>query len=80
MHKKFPDSLGVFKYYLERHIEVDGDHHSNLALTMTSNLCGTNEIYWQEAEQATVESLKQRIALWDGVYDEIILKKKKLQN
>jgi hypothetical protein len=75
MHEKFPDSLAIFKYYLERHIEVDGDHHSNLALEMTSNLCGTNEVFWQEAEQASILSLKQRIALWDGIYEAILLRK-----
>lgn len=75
MHQKFPDSLGVFKYYLERHIEVDGDHHSNLALAMTSSLCGSNEEFWFEAEEASIKSLQQRIALWDGIYDAIILKK-----
>lgn len=76
MHEKFPNSLTIFKYYLERHIEIDGDHHSNLALTMTSNLCGENEEFWKEAEQASVQSLKQRIALWDGIYDQIIAQKK----
>ena len=69
--KNFPESISIFKYYLERHIEVDGDHHSHLALQMTSNLCGTNEQFWKEAEQATIESLQKRIDLWDGVYKEI---------
>ena len=80
MHQKFPESLTVFKYYLERHIEVDGDHHSNLALAMTSNLCEKNDLFWEEAQQATIESLKQRIALWNGVYDEILAKKQTLSN
>lgn len=72
MHANFIDNnLSVFKYYLERHIEVDGDHHSHLALQMTSNLCGTNEQLWKEAEQATVESLQKRIELWDGAYRQI---------
>jgi hypothetical protein len=72
IHKNFPDSISIFKYYLERHIEVDGDHHSHLALQMTSNLCGTNDQFWKEAEQATIESLQKRIDLWDGAYQQII--------
>jgi hypothetical protein len=70
-HTNFPDSLSIFKYYLERHIEVDGDHHSHLALQMTSNLCGTNEQFWLEAQQTTIQSLQKRISLWDGVYQEL---------
>ncbi len=75
MHKKFPDSIGIFKYYLERHIEVDGGHHSHLALQMTENLCSGNDIFWKEAEDATIQSLQKRIALWDGVYAAIQARK-----
>jgi hypothetical protein len=67
-----PDSISIFKYYLERHIEVDGDHHSHLALAMTANLCCTDELYWKEATDATIASLKSRIALWNGAYHEIL--------
>ena len=76
LHAHFPESVSIFKYYLERHIEVDGDHHSHLALQMTSNLCGTNQEYWQEASLAVAASLQKRIALWDGVYDAIIAHKR----
>jgi hypothetical protein len=75
IHKNFPNSISIFKYYLERHIEIDGDHHSHLALQMTSGLCGTNEQFWEEALQATIESLKKRIALWDGAYRQILNRK-----
>ena len=69
LHKNIPDSISGFKYYLERHIEIDGDHHSHLALKMTESLCGNNENLWKEAEQFTIESLQKRINLWNGVYD-----------
>ena len=76
LHSLAPDKIAVFKYYLERHIEIDGEHHSHLALQMTSNLCGINEDYWQEAESAALESLRKRIELWDGVYEQIVSRRK----
>jgi hypothetical protein len=69
--KNFPESISIFKYYLERHIKIDGDHHSHLALQMTANLCGSNEDFWKEAEQETIISLQKRIDLWDGAYKQI---------
>jgi hypothetical protein len=71
MHKTFPDDISIFKYYIERHIEVDGDHHSHLAIQMTVNLCKDNEQYWKEAEEAIINSLKRRIELWNGVYRQL---------
>jgi len=75
IYQNFPESISIFKYYLERHIEVDGDKHGHLALQMTSNLCGTDEKFWQEAEVAIVDTLQKRIDLWDGVYRVIQSKK-----
>jgi hypothetical protein len=72
IHKKFPTSISNFKYYLERHIEIDGDHHSHLALNMTANLCSENQQFWEEAQAATIKSLQKRIALWDGAYNQIL--------
>lgn len=70
--KDFPEKVSIFKYYLERHIEVDGDHHSQLALDMTANLCGDSEELWEEAELSAIEALKMRVLLWDGIYEEIM--------
>jgi hypothetical protein len=63
---KFPKQLATFKYYLERHIEVDGEHHSILAYQMTDSLCCTEQ-HWQEATEAVKEALKVRIKLWDAI-------------
>ncbi|RAR47258.1 DUF3050 domain-containing protein [Flavobacterium lacus] len=75
IYKNFPNNISIFKYYLERHIEVDGGHHSHLALQMTENLCGASEQFWHESQKATIESLQKRINLWDGAYKEIIKRK-----
>ena len=66
-----PEHLSTFKYYLERHIEVDGGHHSHLALQMTASLCGDDNQKWEEATQAIRTSLERRKMLWDGVLEEI---------
>jgi hypothetical protein len=75
IHKNFPNEISIFKYYIERHIEVDGDHHSHLALQMTNNLCDENEQFWKEAEVAVIQSLERRIGLWDGVYTQLLKRK-----
>lgn len=71
LDKKAPGNISIFKYYLERHIEIDGEHHSHLAMQMTSSLCGENPAYWTEAENTIVEALEKRKALWDGVLRKI---------
>lgn len=75
LDSRFPDNISVFNYYLERHIEVDGDHHSHLALQMTASLCGDDEAAWKAAEAAVITSLQKRLRLWDGVYSAIISRK-----
>jgi hypothetical protein len=62
-----PDKIKTLTYYLERHIEVDGDHHSHLAISMVSQLCQDNPKAWERATQAAIRSLEARIKLWDGI-------------
>jgi hypothetical protein len=67
LHSEYPEKVSTFKYYLERHIEVDGGHHKHLALQMVEELCGDNETYWKEAAHYAAESIKVRSNLWDAV-------------
>lgn len=61
-----------FKYYLLRHIQIDGGEHSHLALDCLATLCGTDRIKWEEARRAGINSLKLRLALWDEVERSLI--------
>lgn len=60
--------LQGFKYYLERHIELDADEHGPMAARLLSSLCGSDDSKWQQAEEAAVDSLTARRELWDGIY------------
>src|SRR5208282_4558022 len=57
--------LEDFKYYLERHIGLDGEEHGPMANRLLLSLCGTDESRWQIAEQAAVDCLDARQRLWD---------------
>jgi hypothetical protein len=59
--------LGAFRYYLDRHIELDGGEHGSLAGQLVEELCGHDQARWQAAEDAAVRSLEARIKLWDGI-------------
>lgn len=66
---RMENKVSTLKYYLDRHIEVDGDHHSRLAYRMTKDLCGEDEAKWQDATVAVKRALKDRIQLWNSIMD-----------
>lgn len=61
-------SLADFQFYLQRHIELDGDEHGPLAAELMTNLCGENPAYWHAATSAAVAALTERLHLWNGIH------------
>lgn len=57
-------------YYLERHIEVDGDAHGPMALKCLNELL-TSEVASSEAVSVAKKSLDIRLRLWDFIQKEI---------
>ncbi len=60
--------LDDFKYYLERHIALDGGEHGPMAARLVSGLCGSDPARWQAAEQAAAGCLAARGELWNAIH------------
>jgi hypothetical protein len=67
LNRQLDGRFGKFLWYLERHIEMDGEDHGPLALRMVADLCGDDEGLWEEAACAAEAALLARLALWDGI-------------
>jgi hypothetical protein len=64
-------SYSKFIWYLERHIEIDGDDHGPISLKMIEELCGDDNQKWEEVTEIAILSMQKRIGLWDGIAEKI---------
>ncbi|MDA7768158.1 DUF3050 domain-containing protein [bacterium] len=71
LDKNFPGKLDALRYYLDRHIQLDEEVHTPLAMQMIEELCGEDATKWQEAKEVAKICLVARIKLWDGIEQSI---------
>ena len=64
-------SLDKINYYLQRHIDLDGDEHGPLAHEMIIGLCQEDSLKWQEVTNVSIKALEERIRLWDYINESI---------
>ena len=65
--EKFHFGYAILNYYLNRHIELDGDKHGPMAIAMLDKACGECKIKKEEALQTARNSLQVRLDLWDAI-------------
>jgi hypothetical protein len=61
------DKAPTFRYYLERHIEVDSEDHGPAAEDLLFRLVDGNERHEREVYVAAIAAVQSRIALWDAL-------------
>jgi hypothetical protein len=71
LNRENSGELSKFVWYLERHIEVDGEDHGPLSLKMVSDLCGDDAGLWEEAAVAAEMAIEARLVLWDGILEQM---------
>ena len=59
--------MPMLRDYLIRHVEIDEEVHTPLALRMVGTLCGDNPARWAIARRAVLDALAARTRMWDGI-------------
>jgi len=57
----------VFHFYLNRHIELDGDFHAPMSLQLLNACCAGDAARVAEAVAAAEAAVQARLDFWDGV-------------
>jgi Protein of unknown function (DUF3050) len=65
-------ALSLFVDYLKRHIQVDSEEHTPMAMQMLIDLCGEDDAKWAECEQAINRAFAARLKLWDSILEKIL--------
>ncbi|MDO9188644.1 MAG: DUF3050 domain-containing protein [Sulfurimicrobium sp.] len=61
----------MFVYYLNRHIELDGDSHGPAAWKIINELAGDDPLAIEQLKSAAEEAIHARHDLWDGLAEQL---------
>jgi hypothetical protein len=65
------DRLRHFIYYIDRHIELDGDSHGPMGRELLEDLVAKSPHRHSLALRAACSSIKARIGLWNGTLSKL---------
>jgi Protein of unknown function (DUF3050) len=65
-------ALSTFVDYLRRHIQVDSEEHTPMAMQMLADLCGEDDGKWAQCEETINLAFAARTRLWDGILGKIL--------
>jgi hypothetical protein len=65
-------ALSTFVDYLRRHIQVDSEEHTPMAMQMLAVLCGEDDGKWAQCEETVNLALAARMRLWEGILGKIL--------
>jgi hemerythrin-like domain-containing protein len=67
VNRALGNRLSTFVDYLERHIQVDSEEHTPMAMQMLADLCENDDEKWRQCEETINTALAARVRLWDGI-------------
>jgi hypothetical protein len=65
------DRLRRFIYYIDRHIELDGDSHGPMGRELLEDLLANSPHKVERARRAACSSIEARIRLWNGTLSKL---------
>jgi hypothetical protein len=65
------DRLRNFIYYIDRHIELDGDSHGPMGRELLEDLIANSPHEGERARRAACGSIEARIGLWNGTLSKL---------
>lgn len=67
-----PDQAPIFRYYLQRHIEVDSEDHGPAAEQLLARLIAGDPQRKEEVYRAAIDAVASRMALWDDLRQSLL--------